>query len=184
MNNIMDKIALITTVISFFIVGYVIYLCFDINRKNRLEREDTPVKNLESYKLNVRENKVYLFSLEEDNITIENKNGFKTLIFRKTKESVLYFNGDRFDDVEILGVEDILKFSSEITSGKKAIEQRFWLNDDNIITKIENNVKDVKASKSEKNKDKDKDDDNDGGGWIDDLILTTVICSLLNWKDN
>ena len=121
----MDKIALITTVISFFIVGYVIYLCFDINRKNRLEREDTPVKNLESYKLNVRENKVYLFSLEEDNITIENKNGFKTLIFRKTKESVLYFNGDRFDDVEILGVEDILKFSSEITSGKKAIEQRF-----------------------------------------------------------
>lgn len=180
MNNIMDKIALITTVISFFIVGYVIYLCFDINRKNRLEREDTPVKNLESYKLNVRENKVYLFSLEEDNITIENKNGFKTLIFRKTKESVLYFNGDRFDDVEILGVEDILKFSSEITSGKKAIEQRFWLNDDNIITKIENNVKDVKASKSEKNKDKDKDDDNDGGGGIDDLILTTVICSLLN----
>ena len=177
MNNIMDKIALITTVISFFIVGYVIYLCFDINRKNRLEREDTPVKNLESYKLNVRENKVYLFSLEEDNITIENKNGFKTLIFRKTKESVLYFNGDRFDDVEILGVEDILKFSSEITSGKKAIEQRFWLNDDNIITKIENNVK---ASKSEKNKDKDKDDDNDGGGGIDDLILTTVICSLLN----
>jgi len=176
----MDKIALITTVISFFIVGYVIYLCFDINRKNRLEREDTPVKNLESYKLNVRENKVYLFSLEEDNITIENKNGFKTLIFRKTKESVLYFNGDRFDDVEILGVEDILKFSSEITSGKKAIEQRFWLNDDNIITKIENNVKDVKASKSEKNKDKDKDDDNDGGGGIDDLILTTVICSLLN----
>lgn len=173
----MDKIALITTVISFFIVGYVIYLCFDINRKNRLEREDTPVKNLESYKLNVRENKVYLFSLEEDNITIENKNGFKTLIFRKTKESVLYFNGDRFDDVEILGVEDILKFSSEITSGKKAIEQRFWLNDDNIITKIENNVK---ASKSEKNKDKDKDDDNDGGGGIDDLILTTVICSLLN----
>ena len=184
MNNIMDKIALITTVISFFIVGYVIYLCFDINRKNRLEREDTPVKNLESYKLNVRENKVYLFSLEEDNITIENKNGFKTLIFRKTKESVLYFNGDRFDDVEILGVEDILKFSSEITSGKKAIEQRFWLNDDNIITKIENNVKDVKDSKSEKNKDKDKDDDNDGGGGIDDLILTTVICSLLNWKDN
>lgn len=180
MNNIMDKIALITTVISLFIVGYVIYLCFDINRKNRLEREDTPVKNLESYKLNVRENKVYLFSLEEDNITIENKNGFKTLIFRKTKESVLYFNGDRFDDVEILGVEDILKFSSEITSGKKAIEQRFWLNDDNIITKIENNVKDVKASKSEKNKDKDKDDDNDGGGGIDDLILTTVICSLLN----
>lgn len=180
MNNIMDKMALITTVISFFIVGYVIYLCFDINRKNRLEREDTPVKNLESYKLNVRENKVYLFSLEEDNITIENKNGFKTLIFRKTKESVLYFNGDRFDDVEILGVEDILKFSSEITSGKKAIEQRFWLNDDNIITKIENNVKDVKASKSEKNKDKDKDDDNDGGGGIDDLILTTVICSLLN----
>lgn len=180
MNNIMDKIALITTVISFFIVGYVIYLCFDINRKNRLEREDTPVKSLESYKLNVRENKVYLFSLEEDNITIENKNGFKTLIFRKTKESVLYFNGDRFDDVEILGVEDILKFSSEITSGKKAIEQRFWLNDDNIITKIENNVKDVKASKSEKNKDKDKDDDNDGGGGIDDLILTTVICSLLN----
>jgi hypothetical protein len=180
MNNIMNKIALITTVISFFIVGYVIYLCFDINRKNRLEREDTPVKNLESYKLNVRENKVYLFSLEEDNITIENKNGFKTLIFRKTKESVLYFNGDRFDDVEILGVEDILKFSSEITSGKKAIEQRFWLNDDNIITKIENNVKDVKASKSEKNKDKDKDDDNDGGGGIDDLILTTVICSLLN----
>lgn len=176
----MDKIALITTVISFFIVGYVIYLCFDINRKNRLEREDTPVKNLESYKLNVRENKVYLFSLEEDNITIENKNGFKTLIFRKTKESVLYFNGDRFDDVEILGVEDILKFSSEITSGKKAIEQRFWLNDDNIITKIENNVKDVKASKSEKNKDKDKDDDNDGGGGIDDLILTTAICSLLN----
>lgn len=176
----MDKIALITTVISFFIVGYVIYLCFDINRKNRLEREDTPVKSLESYKLNVRENKVYLFSLEEDNITIENKNGFKTLIFRKTKESVLYFNGDRFDDVEILGVEDILKFSSEITSGKKAIEQRFWLNDDNIITKIENNVKDVKASKSEKNKDKDKDDDNDGGGGIDDLILTTVICSLLN----
>lgn len=184
MNNIMDKITLIAMVISFFIVGYVIYLCFDINRRNRLEREDTPVKSLESYKLNVRENKVYLFSLEEDNITIENKNGFKILTSKKTKESVLYFNGDRVDDVEILGVEGILKFSSEINSGKKSIEQRFWLDDDNLIARVENNIKDVKVQKSEKNKDKDKDDDNDGDGGVDDLILTTVICSLLNWKDN
>ena len=93
----------------------------------------------------------------------------------------MYFRGDLVEDVEILGVENILKFSSEIKSGKKAIEQRFWLDDDNLMARVENNVKDVKVTKSEKNKDKDKDDDNDGGGGgIDDLVLTTVICSLLN----
>lgn len=175
----MDKITLIAMVISFFIVGHVIYLCFDINRRNRLEREDTPVKSLESYKLNVRENKVYLFSLEEDNITIENKNGFKILTSKKTKESVLYFNGDRVDDVEILGVEGILKFSSEINSGKKVIEQRFWLDDDNLIAIIENNVKDVKVTKS--GKDNDNDDNGIGSGSeTNDLMLATVICTLLN----
>lgn len=179
MNNIMDKITLIAMVISFFIVGYVIYLCFDINKRNRLEREDTPVKSLESYKLNVRENKVYLFSLEEDNITIENKNGFKILTSKKTKESVLYFNGDRVDDVEILGVEGILKFSSEINSGKKVIEQRFWLDDDNLIAIIENNVKDVKVTKL--GKDNDNDDNGIGSGSeTNDLMLATVICTLLN----
>lgn len=179
MNNIMDKITLIASVISFFIVGYVIYLCFDINKRNRLEREDTPVKNLETYRLNVRENEVDEFSLEEDNITIHNKNGFKILISRETKESVLYFRGDLVDDVEILGVDDILKFSSEINSGKKSIEQRFWLDDDNLIARVENNVKDVKVTKSEK----DNDNDDNGGGSgseANDLMLATVICALLN----
>lgn len=183
MNNIMDKTTLIASVISFFIVGYVIYLCFDINKRNRLEREDTPVKNLESYKLNVRENKVDLFSLEEDNISIKNKNGFKILIFRKTKESVLYFNGGRVEDVEILGVEDILKFSSEINSGKKSIEQRFWLDNDNLIARVENNVKDVKVTKSEKDND-NSDDDSGSGSATNDLMLATVICTFLNWKDD
>lgn len=182
MNNIMDKITLIASVISFFIVGYVIYLCFDINKRNRLEREDTPVKNLETYRLNVRENEVDEFSLEEDNITIHNKNGFKILISRETKESVLYFRGDLVDDVEILGVDDILKFSSEINSGKKSIEQRFWLDDDNLIARVENNVKDVKVTKSEK--DNDNSDDSGSGSATDDLMLATVICTLLNWKDN
>ena len=175
----MDKITLIASVISFFIVGYVIYLCFDINKRNRLEREDTPVKNLETYRLNVRENEVDEFSLEEDNITIHNKNGFKILISRETKESVLYFRGDLVDDVEILGVDDILKFSSEINSGKKSIEQRFWLDDDNLIARVENNVKDVKVTKSEK----DNDNDDNGGGSgseANDLMLATVICALLN----
>ena len=184
MNNIMEQITLILTVISFFIIGYLIYLSFDKDKRNRLESENTPVKNSISFRLNIDKNEVDEFYLEEDNITIHNKNEFKIIIFKKKEESVLYFRGNKVYDVEILGIEDILKFSSEITSGKKAIEQRFWLDDDNIITKIENNVKDVKASKPEKNKDKDKDDDNDGGGGIDDLILTTVICSLLNWKDN
>lgn len=63
MNDIMDKITLIATVISFLIIAYVIYLCFKINKMNRLEREDTPVKNLESHRLNVRENDVDEFSL-------------------------------------------------------------------------------------------------------------------------
>ncbi len=179
MNNIMDKITLIASVISFFIVGYVIYLCFDINKRNRLEREDTPVKNLETYRLNVRENEVDEFSLEEDNITIHNKNGFKILISRETKESVLYFRGDLVDDVEILGVDDILKFSSEINSGKKSIEQRFWLDDDNLIARVENNVKDVKVTKSEKDND-NSDDDSGSGSATDDLMLATVICTLLN----
>ena len=179
MNNIMDKITLIASVISFFIVGYVIYLCFDINKRNRLEREDTPVKNLETYRLNVRENEVDEFSLEEDNITIHNKNGFKILISRETKESVLYFMGDLVDDVEILGVDDILKFSSEINSGKKSIEQRFWLDDDNLIARVENNVKDVKVTKSEKDND-NSDDDSGSGSATDDLMLATVICTLLN----
>ena len=179
MNNIMDKITLIASVISFFIVGYVIYLCFDINKRNRLEREDTPVKNLETYRLNVRENEVDEFSLEEDNITIHNKNGFKILISRETKESVLYFRGDLVDDVEILGVDDILKFSSEINSGKKSIEQRFWLDDDNLIARAENNVKDVKVTKSEKDND-NSDDDSGSGSATDDLMLATVICTLLN----
>ena len=179
MNNIMDKITLIASVISFFIVGYVIYLCFDINKRNRLEREDTPVKNLETYRLNVRENEVDEFSLEEDNITIHNKNGFKILISRETKESVLYFRGDLVDDIEILGVDDILKFSSEINSGKKSIEQRFWLDDDNLIARVENNVKDVKVTKSEKDND-NSDDDSGSGSATDDLMLATVICTLLN----
>ena len=175
----MDKITLIASVISFFIVGYVIYLCFDINKRNRLEREDTPVKNLETYRLNVRENEVNEFSLEEDNITIHNKNGFKILISRETKESVLYFRGDLVDDIEILGVDDILKFSSEINSGKKSIEQRFWLDDDNLIARVENNVKDVKVTKSEKDND-NSDDDSGSGSATDDLMLATVICTLLN----
>lgn len=185
MNNIMKIITLIATVLSFSIVGYAIFLCFKINKRNRLEREDTPVKNLETYRLNVRENEVDEFSLEEDNITIHNKNGFEIRISRKTKESILYFKGNLVEDVEILGVENILKFSSEINSGKKVIEQRFWLDDDNLIARVENNVKDVKVAKS--GKDNDDDDDGSGSGsdnGTDDLMLATVICSLLNWKDN
>lgn len=182
MNNIMGIITLIATVLSFSIVGYAIFLCFKINRRNKLEREDVPVKNLETYRLNVRENEVDEFSLEEDNITIHNKNGFKILISRETKESVLYFNSDQVDDVEILGVEDILKFSSEINSGKKTIEQRFWLDDDNLIARVDNNVKDVKVTKSEK--DNDNSDDGDSGSEANDLMLSTVICTLLNWKDD
>lgn len=173
----MEIITLIAAVISFLIIAYVIYLCFKINRRNRLEREDTPVRNLETYRLNVRENEVDEFSLEEDSITIHNKNGFKIRISRKTKESILYFRGDQVEDVEILGVEDILKFSSEINSGKKAIEQRFWLDDDNLIARVENNVKDVKVKRTEKD---DDNDDNGSGRETDDLMLATVICSLLN----
>lgn len=182
MNNIIDKITLIATVLSFSIVGYAIFLCFKINRRSKLEREDTPVKNLESHRLNVRENEVDEFSLEEDNITIHNKNGFEIRISRKTKESILYFKGDLVKDVEILGVENILKFSSEINSGKKAIKQRFWLDDDNLIARIENDIKDVKVPKPGE----DRDDDNGSGSdkGTDDLMLATVICSLLNWKDN
>jgi hypothetical protein len=177
----MKIITLIATVLSFSIVGYAIFLCFKINKRNRLEREDTPVKNLETYRLNVRENEVDEFSLEEDNITIHNKNGFEIRISRKTKESILYFKGNLVEDVEILGVENILKFSSEINSGKKVIEQRFWLDDDNLIARVENNVKDVKVTKS--GKDNDDDDDGSGSGsdnGTDDLMLATVICSLLN----
>lgn len=178
MNDIMDKITLIATIISFLIIAYLIYLCFKINKRDRLERENTPVKNLETYRLNVGENKVDEFSLEEDNITIHNKNGFKILIYRETKESVLYFNGDQVEDVEILGVKNILKFSSEINSGKKSIEQRFWLDDDNLIARVENNVKDVKVIKSEK--DNDNSDDSGSGSEANDLMLATVICTLLN----
>lgn len=174
MNNIMDKVALIGTIVYFLIIAYVIYLCFEIYKRNRFEKEDTPVKNLESHRLNVRENEVDEFFLEEDNITIQNKNGFKILIFRKTEESVLYFNGDRVDDVEILGVENILKFSSEINSGKKVIKQRFWLDDDNLIARVENNVKDVKVTKSEKDNDNNDNDSGNGSGIINDLMLTTV----------
>lgn len=179
----MDKVALIGTIVYFLIIAYVIYLCFEIYKRNRLEKEDTPVKNLESHRLNVRENEVDEFSLEEDNITIHNKNGFKILISRKTKESILYFRGDPVEDVEILGVENILKFSSEINSGKKAIEQRFWLDDDNLIARVENNVKDVKVKRTEKDNDNDDDDDDNGSGSeINDLMLATVncVCSLLN----
>lgn len=175
MNNIVEKIALITTVILFLIiVAYVIYLCFEINKRNRLERGDSPVKNLEPHRLNIRDNEVDEFSLEEDNITIHNKNGFEIRISRKTKESILYFRGDQVEDVEILGVENILKFSSEINSGKKAIEQRFWLDDDNLIARVENNVKDVKVTKSEKDNDNNDNDSGNGSGIINDLMLTTV----------
>ena len=174
----MEIITLIATVLSFSIVGYAIFLCFKINKRDRLEREDTPVKNLESHRLNIRENEVDEFSLEEDNITIHNKNGFKILISRKTKESILYFRGDPVEDVEILGVENILKFSSEINSGKKAIKQRFWLDDDNLIARIKNDIKDVKVPKPGE----DRNDDNGSGSdkGTDDLMLATVICSLLN----
>lgn len=182
MNNIMDKVALIGTIVYFLIIAYVIYLCFEIYKRNRLEKEDTPVKNLESHRLNVRENEVDEFFLEEDNITIHNKNGFKILISRKTKESILYFRGDPVEDVEILGVENILKFSSEINSGKKVIKQRFWLDDDNLIARIENDVKNVKVPKPEKDRDDDNGSGSDNG--TDDLMLATVICSLLNWKDD
>ena len=175
----MKIITLIATVLSFSIVGYAIFLCFKINKRNRLEREDTPVKNLETYRLNVRENEVDEFSLEEDNITIHNKNGFEIRISRKTKESILYFKGNLVEDVEILGVENILKFSSEINSGKKVIEQRFWLDDDNLIARVENNVKDVKVTKSGKDNDDNDDNDRSSGG-TDDIMLAAVIYSLLN----
>ena len=75
MNDIMDKITLIATVISFLIIAYVIYLCFKINKRDMLEREDTPVKNLETYRLNVRENEVDEFSLSPE----RQKNQFCTL---------------------------------------------------------------------------------------------------------
>lgn len=179
MNNIMEIITLIAAVISFLIIAYVIYFCFKINKRDRLEREDTPVKNLESHRLNIRDNEVDDFSLKEDNITIHNKNGFEIRIFRKTKESILYFRGDPVDDVEILGGDDILKFSSEINSGKKSIEQRFWLDNDNLIARVENNIKDVKVTKSEKDND-NSDDDSGSGSATDDLMLATVICTLLN----
>ena len=178
MNNIMEIITLIAAVISFLIIAYVIYFCFKINKRDRLEREDTPVKNLESHRLNIRDNEVDEFSLEEDNITIHNKNGFEIRISRKTKESILYFRGDQVEDVEILGVENILKFSSEINSGKKVIKQRFWLDDDNLIARIENDVKNVKVPKTEKDRDDDNGSGSDNG--TDDLMLATVICSLLN----
>ena len=90
----------------------------------------------------------------------------------------MYFNGDRVDDVEILWVDDVLKFSSEINSGKKVVKQRFWLDDDNLIARVENNVKDVKVTKSEK--DNDNSDDSGSGSATDDLMLATVICTLLN----
>ena len=90
----------------------------------------------------------------------------------------MYFNGDRVDDVEILWVDDVLKFSSEINSGKKVVKQRFWLDDDNLIARVENNVKDVKVTKSEK--DNDNSDDGDSGSEANDLMLATVICTLLN----
>lgn len=174
MNNIMEIITLIAAVISFLIIAHVIYFCFKINKRDRLEREDTPVKNLESHRLNIRDNEVDEFSLEEDNITIHNKNGFEIRILRKTKESILYFRGDQVEDVEILGVENILKFSSEINSGKKVIKQRFWLDDDNLIARVENNVKDVKVTKSEKDNDNNDNDSGNGSGIINDLMLTTV----------
>ena len=180
MNNIMDKIALFLTVISFFIIGYLIYLSFDKDKKNRLESKNSPIKNSISFRLNIDKNEVDEFSLGEDEITIQNKNGFKILIFRKTEESVLYFNGDRVDNVEILGVEDVLKFSSEINSGKKVVKQRFWLDDDNLIARVENNVKDVKVQKLEN----DNDDNDRSGSGTDDIMLAAVIYSLLNWEDN
>ena len=180
MNNIMEQITLFLTVISFFIIGYLIYLSFDKNKRNRLESKNSPIKNSISFRLNIDKNEVDEFSLEEDDISIHNKNGFKILISRETKESVLYFRGDPVEDVEILGVENILKFSSEINSGKKVIEQRFWLDDDNLIDRVENNVKDVKVTKLEKD-----DDDNDrSSSGTDDIMLAAVIYSLLNWKDD
>ena len=182
MNNIMEQITLFLTVISFFIIGYLIYLSFDKDKRNRLESKNSPIKNSISFRLNIDKNEVDEFSLEEDNITIHNKNGFKILISRETKESILYFRGDPVEDVEILGVENILKFSSEINSGKKVIKQRFWLDDDNLIARIENDVKDVKAPKPGKDRDDDNGSGSDNG--TDDLMLATVICSLLNWKDN
>lgn len=176
MNNIMEQITLFLIVISFFIIGYLIYLSFDKDKRNRLESKNSPIKNSISFRLNIDRNEVDEFSLEEDEITIQNKNGFKILIFRKTEESVLYFRSDKVDNVEILGVEDILKFSSEINSGKKSIEQRFWLDDDNLLVRVENNVKDVKVPKSEN----DNDDNERSGGGTDDIILVAVIYSLLN----
>ena len=176
MNNIIEQITLFLIVISFFIIGYLIYLSFDKDKRNRLESKNSPIKNSISFRLNIDKNEVDEFSLEEDEITIQNKNGFKMLIFRKTEESVLYFRSDRVDNVEILGVEDILKFSSEINSGKKSIEQRFWLDDDNLLVRVENNVKDVKVPKSEN----DNDDNERSGGGTDDIILVAVIYSLLN----
>lgn len=179
MNNIMEQITLFLTVISFFIIGYLIYLSFDKDKRNRLESKNSPIKNSISFRLNIDKNEVDEFSLEEDNITIHNKNGFKILISRETKESILYFRGDPVEDVEILGVENILKFSSEINSGKKVIEQRFWLDDDNLISRIENDVKDVKVPKLENDNDDNDDNDRSSGG-TDDIMLAAVIYSLLN----
>ena len=61
----------------------------------------------------------------------------------------------------------------------KSIEQLFWLDDDNLIASVENNVKDVKVQKSEKDNDND-DNDSGSGSEANDLMLATVICTLLN----
>ena len=69
---------------------------------------------------------------------------------------------------------NILKFSSEINSGKKVVKQRFWLDDDNLIARVENNVKDVKVPKLENDNDDNDNDSGNGSGIINDLMLTTV----------
>ena len=89
MNNKMEQITLLLTVISFFIIGYLIYLSFDKDKRNRLESKNSPIKNSISFRLNIDKNEVDEFSLGEDEITSQNKNGFKILIFCKKEESVL-----------------------------------------------------------------------------------------------
>ena len=103
----------------------------------------------------------------------------KSLSLERQRSQFCTLGGDPVEDVEILGVENILKFSSEINSGKKVIEQRFWLDDDNLISRIENDVKDVKVPKLENDNDDNDDNDRSSGG-TDDIMLAAVIYSLLN----
>lgn len=176
-KKISETLMVIISLASFPII-LVVYL--GITDRIHVTKGDAYLKDVE----------VEQVVLENKDLTIKNSDGYKIKINLEKNELEVYHN-DKKEDKITTKRYFISKEQLEAIKNKEEYIKTSYLfyNDgslDNVyveILKKEKDVKDVKVTKSEKDND-NSDDDSGSGSATDDLMLATVICTLLNWKDN